>query len=296
MRPTARRSMRSATRGDRERPARRRRERACPRRSLRSFRRAPARRAASSATNQRAMRSKRGHQNAQAPGRDSSAPKCRRADRQQLAARHRAGRRAGSVRTNRRAPCGSRCRDRRGRGRRRVVERPQLQDVARVDRVGIAPPGLDLRSPRAGAGAPRAAGAAPARGNGRDRAASMAVAPRLRIRVGAERILEPDRAQHRVEPQQPARRHGRRALDARGARQRHFGRAERLREIMRGDADRALGRRRCRSRAASAATSTGRVARRAGQVPSLRPPSTRDRPAAAALRRRPQIASRGCRP
>ena len=49
--------------------------------------------------------------------------------------------------------------------------------------------------------------------------------------------------QERIEPQQPARGHGRRAIDALGAGQQHFGRAHRLLEIVGGKADLALRRR-----------------------------------------------------
>ena len=65
----------------------------------------------------------------------------------------------------------------------------------------------------------------------------------LHLPIGPERAVEPGRAQHGVEAQQPARRHRRHPLAARGAGQRHFGCCDRLGEIVRGDADRALGQR-----------------------------------------------------
>ena len=184
------------------------------------------------------------------------------ADRQQLAPRHRPAARAesgGRIRSSASmdedAALGAA-----GIGVERV-ERLEAQDMAGIDRVGIAQPGLDLRSPTAGAAAPRAAGAAPAGGSGR-------YAPAGRQRRGrAASDLGPAPSAPRARPRAAPCRAAAASATARSARPRSRAarvsatsrRAQRLGEIMRGDADRALGRRRCRTRAASAATSTGRA-------------------------------------
>ena len=255
-----------------------------------------ARRARSSATSQRAIRSKRGHQKAQTPGRDRIGPKRSRPISQQLGlgvVGQAAADSAGRIRRAPRAPpMPSSARPGSASSSSSAFE---PQDVAGVDRVGIAQPGLDLghRQPARPRGERRARLGRRQRPVVRRRRAARR--PR-RSRLGSERAVEPDRAQHRVEPQQPARRHGRHPLAARRAGQRH------LRARRSPGQNRA---RRCRSRApagrcripgASAATSTGRGSAGPGQVPSLSPPRTRRSACCSRASRRPQIASRGWRP
>ena len=99
----------------------------------------------SSATSQRAIRSKRGHQKAQAPGRDKIGPKCARPICQQF--RLCLGRQFARITmdefveraVDRDAEIGAA-----GVGV-ELVERLELEDVAGVNRIGVAQPGLDLR-------------------------------------------------------------------------------------------------------------------------------------------------------
>ena len=91
----------------------------------------------------------------------------------------------------------------------------ELEDVAGVDRIGIAQPGLDLRHRQLA----RARGERRAR-RGRRQRPVVSAARRMPLGGDLGRLgptaapSEPDRAQHGVEPQQPARRHGRHALAA----------------------------------------------------------------------------------
>ena len=234
------------------------------------------------------MRSKRGHQNAHAPGRDSTAPKWR----CPIAISAAAGSAGSSARKGadefgeRRVD--RRSRDRRGRGRRRGRSSAlKLQDMAGVNRVGSRSQ-VSIALPKAGAGVRPAAGAGSAPGNGSYRAMSRPSAAASTSGSDVQRIFEPDGAQHGVEPQQPARRHGRHALVARGARQCHFRRRDRLDEIMRGHADGALRHGDARIHAASAATSMGRAPPTPARCLRSARQERRDRPAAAAPRRGPR--------
>ncbi len=126
------------------------------------------------------------------------------------------------------------------------VDRPQAQDVARIDRVGIADPGLD-RGDRelARPGFDRRPWRGRRAGRVLARIVELALPGQGRALFGAavpQIFLELHRAQHGFEPQQPARRHGGRALDPRGPGQHHLARAEALGEIMRRRADAPLGR------------------------------------------------------
>ncbi len=120
------------------------------------------------------------------------------------------------------------------------VERLQTEDVAGVDRVGIAQPGLDLGDrERARARRQRRAGC-----GRRVRLVRRGVEHFGNARDGRRRgqgAVQSDRAQYGVEPQQPARGHGGRALVTGCAGQDHLGCRHRLGKIMGRDADRALG-------------------------------------------------------
>ena len=101
------------------------------------------------------------------------------------------------------------------------VQGCQTQDMAGIDRVGIAEPGLDLGDrqlawPRGKRWARR----------GRRRGSVFhsvePVGDSQDRRIGPQRMVEAARAQHCVKAQQPARRHCRHPFAARGAGQRHF--------------------------------------------------------------------------
>ena len=121
-----------------------------------------------------------------------------------------------------------------------LVQRLELEDVAGIDRIGVAQPGLDLRhreparprgERRPGCGRrqwPVMFGPVDLLGGGLDRL------------VRPERMIESGGAQYRIEAQQPTRRHGRHTLLPRGAGQHHLRRPEGLDKVMRGDTDRAF--------------------------------------------------------
>ena len=123
-----------------------------------------------------------------------------------------------------------------------LVQGPQPEDMAGIDRIGIAQPGLDLRHGKLSR--PRRE----RRTRLRWRKRPVVLRPIDQLRrllhhlVGLERAIETDSAQYRVEPKKPARRHGRNTFAPRGAGQRHLRRADRLGKIMRCHADRPLRR------------------------------------------------------
>ena len=200
---------------------------------------APAHRAPA-ATSQRAIRSKRGHQKAQAPGRDRIGPKHSRPICQQL----RLGIGGQSARiaadefverlVDRDAELGPA-----GIGI-ELVERLEPEDVAGVDRIGVAQPGLDLGDRQL----------ARARGERRARRGR-----RQRPVVRGWSISSAGRRRSRARPSAPSSPTARSTASSRnsqrdgtvgtpslprGAGQRHLRRADRLGKIVRGDADRAL--------------------------------------------------------
>ena len=254
----------------------------------------------SSAMNQRAMRSKRGHQRPRPRDATALGPKHPRPISTRSRLRN-SGSRADERERNRSSAACTRMPSsaRPGLGV-ELVERLQVQHVAGIDRVGIADPGLDLRSPTAGAAAPPAAGAARRPRSARrvrllDRSAA---AQRDDLRqAGPSAVSEADRAQHRIEPQQPARRHRRRCPPRRVARVSTTVGAPSacakscaampMRALRQGEAEF----RAHRPRHPRVGSAVG-----PGQVPSLSPPRTSRSACCSRASSGPQIASRGCRP
>ena len=126
------------------------------------------------------------------------------------------------------------------------IERLQPEDAPRVESVGIAPPLLDARDReprrprlerrrRLGT-RPRLVGVGPVERVGPGEVAAPAALDVFRRRRGAARLV----AEQRVEPRQPARRHGRRAALALGAGQQHALGAQRRGKVVRRQADAAL--------------------------------------------------------
>ena len=126
------------------------------------------------------------------------------------------------------------------RTRRRVdlVERAQAEDMPGVDRIGIAQPQLDLRDrqrrrPHMSAAASAQAARARLAGCRRVEHARKRDITRAALQRGLPARLARDRG----EPLHEARRHRRRAAELGRAGEDHLGRAERLREIVRREAD-----------------------------------------------------------
>ena len=120
----------------------------------------------------------------------------------------------------------------------------ELQDVARVDRIGIGEPGLDSRHAEAArTQADRRTGRGPRRGLALGRFVAQG-GPGEPRRLGGWRqgVFQSEPAQQRPQPQQPARRHGGGAVHLRRAREKDLGRAQRLGEIVREKTDALLGR------------------------------------------------------
>ena len=155
------------------------------------------------------------------------------------------------------------------------LEGRKPEDMAGIDRIGIADQRLDPRRRKArSAGAPAAA-PDDGRAAGRGRPASSRL-PRQAKHVFAT----PPRRLHSIlagigdQPLQPARCDARLAVLPLGAGQPDVGMAECLGEIVGGEADAPLRRLQRQRRPHRSRQRAGRGASGAGQVPSLRPPST----------------------
>ena len=122
-----------------------------------------------------------------------------------------------------------------------LVQRHEIEDVAGIDRIGVAQPRFYLgHRELAWARSERRP-----RRRGRQRAVLFGlvdlVGRELHRLIPSECPIETSGAQHRIEPQEPARRHGWDAILSGGAGQHHLGRPERLGKVVRGDADRTFG-------------------------------------------------------
>ena len=171
------------------------------------------------------------------------------------------------------------------------IERPQLEDVLRVDRVGIAQPVLDLGDASADAAARARRASARARRHGLARSpACRARAPSRDIARRASALRPSALAGDRREPLQEARGHGRRAAELGGAGEDRPRGAPSA--CAKSCADRPM-RRSGRSRPSSCRIgrlSHGSLRVSGGQVPSTSPPSTTRSAVAGALRAGPRCA------
>ncbi len=241
------------------------------------------------------MRSKRGHQNAQAPGRDSTAPKCRRPIASNSARRivrqlaRKAADEFGERVVDADAEIGAA-----GIGV-ELVQRLQLQDVAGVDRVGVAEPGLDLgdRQParprgerRARRGAAAMARIAPRRGR-RPRPASPGRVQARPSRPTARSTVSSRNSQRDGTVGTPSLRAAR--VNAASGAAIAWAKSCAAMPIARSGTAISNSRRICRDIHGSCAAGPG-------QMPSLSPPRTTRSACCSRASTRPQIASRGWRP